>query len=347
MTPQRIAILAVAGTLGVLVLLLLVYGRPRRARQEPLPANFSRGDPDSVLEGPRLHRMLVWGVASMIFCAGFLAVYLAVEPFREASYAKKFLAASVERGRVEYKPATDEGESGANCASCHGPDGSGGFASTNPEWPAPPLNSVYGRLTRDQVQSIVERGRPGTPMPAWSVRFGGGLNDQKIDDVLNYIEKIQLKKLDRTKFEMAREERDGAKVFASKCAVCHGPDATGRAMGRPIPTFYAPDLTTEFYRLGIHVMRDRVARRLRIEMDLDPGDPDPEPAVVEAALARTPAAEILKAGEEASRETVNNGRPNTPMPAWKNRLHVENIDAVMAYLRSIQKSGAAAGGGGR
>jgi len=92
--PQTIAILVVVATLGLLVVLLLLYGRPRRARQEGVPVNFSRGDPDSVLEGPRLQRVQVWGVAAAIFITGFLVVYFVIEPFREAAYGKKFLHAS-------------------------------------------------------------------------------------------------------------------------------------------------------------------------------------------------------------------------------------------------------------
>ena len=79
MNPQKIAILVVAATLGLLVVLLLLYGRPRRTRQEALPTNFSKGDPDSILEGPRLVKVQVWGVASAILITGFLAftdVYL-------------------------------------------------------------------------------------------------------------------------------------------------------------------------------------------------------------------------------------------------------------------------------
>src|ERR671937_374105 len=101
MKPQTIAVLVVAATLGLLVVLLLLYGRPRVARQEGQPSNFSRGDPDSVLETQRLQRIQVWGVAAAIFITGFLAVYFVVEPFRQAAYGKKFLAASIARGEEQ------------------------------------------------------------------------------------------------------------------------------------------------------------------------------------------------------------------------------------------------------
>lgn len=329
MNPQQIAVLVVSATLGALLLLLLVYGRPRRSRQEPTPANFSRGDPDSVLEGPRLHRMLVWALASSVFIAGFLVIYLVVEPFREASYANAFLDRSVERGKFQF---TDAG--GANCASCHGPDGGGGFAATNPDWPAPPLRNVFHRFSRDEIQAIVERGRPGTPMPSWHIRFGGPLNDQQIDDIVNFVENIQVEKEDR--FELPADITQGARVFAEKCAVCHGSEALGRAMGKPLPTFYAPDLTTEFYRLGLGAKRTEIQARLTLEKD----GSQPSPEEVEARLAAVPLPEILTLGEQAAKETIENGRLNTPMPSWKNRIRPDQIDAVVAYLRSRQMAGA-------
>lgn len=325
MTSQQIAVLVVAGTLGLLVLLLLVYGRPRRSRQEPLPATFSRGDPDSVLESSRLHKLQVWALAGSVFCAGFLAIYLVAEPFREANYTQSFLDQSVERGELIYTTQ-------ANCQSCHGPDGSGGFAATNTDWPAPPLNNEFHRYTRNEIRSIIERGRPGTPMPAWAVEFGGPLNDQKVDDVVNFIFfKLTIPKDKR--FELATSVSDGRKVFEQKCASCHGPQAMGQAMGKPLPSFYAPDLTTEFYRLGIGVLKVSVAQELFAASD----GKAPSAAEVDAAIAKLTTAEVRAAGESAVRNTILNGRTNTPMPAWKNRIMPEQIDAVISYLKSIQR----------
>lgn len=309
MNPQQIAVLVVAGALGLLVLLLLVYGRPRLSDQEPPPANFSRGDPDGVLEGARLRKMQTWGMASAVFIAGFLAIYMVYEPFRQPAKARAMLNTSVERGKHHFGP---DGE--ANCASCHGPQGQGGFAATNTTWPAPPLDNVLQRYSLSQVKQIVKQGRPGTPMPTWGLEFGGPLNDQKIDDILNYLQTFQLPA--EKSFELAEDMTDGAQVFAQKCAVCHGRDARGQAMGRPLPTFYAPDLTTEFYRLGLDVLK-------QTQKDFD--------------ARRTTQQAILTAGEQAARNTIDNGRANTPMPPWKARIGPKQVDAVVAYLKSIQR----------
>jgi mono/diheme cytochrome c family protein len=316
--PQQIAVLIVAATLGLLVVLLFAYGRPRRTAAEGLPANFSRGDPDSVLETVRLQRIMTWGVASAIFMAGFLSVYFVLEPFRENYWDKKFLRESIERGAFEFTE-------GVKCIACHGPKGVGGNAQTDISWPAPPLTNEFQRYTRTEVRRIVEMGRPGTPMPSWGIAFGGPLNDQRLDDVINYLESIQTGAAH--KFELPETTTDGRDVFAQKCAVCHGQDAKGQAMGKPFPTFYAPDLTTEFYRLGIKVLRE----------DAKSKDPTLTDDAARALVARKPLAEILTAGEQAARNTITKGRQNTPMPAWQNRIGPKQIDAVVGYLKSIQR----------
>jgi mono/diheme cytochrome c family protein len=337
MKPQTIAVLVVAATLGLLVVLLLLYGRPRRTREEPLPANFARGDPDSVLEGPRLARVQVWGVASAIFITGFLAVYFVAEPFREVSYGKKFHEASVERGEKEFRPDASKGQSGANCASCHGPGGEGGFAATDPNWPAPPLRNVFARYSREEITRIVTMGRPGTPMPSWGIEFGGPLSDQKIEDIVNFVESLQVPEED--KWELPKTVTSGEQVFARKCAVCHGTNAQGQGLGQPLPTFFAPDLTTEFYRLGLKVKRVEVTTEIRNELLAKHSDQtEPTKEAVDARVGSLSPDEIMKAGQEAALNTIMRGRQNTPMPAWQNRLRPEHIEAVIDFLKSIQRT---------
>jgi mono/diheme cytochrome c family protein len=336
MTPQQIAVLVVVATLGLLVLLLLLYGRPRRTLQEPVPANFARGDPDSVLEGSRLLRVQTWGVASAIFISAFLAIYFVREPFREAEYGKKFLQASVDRGHIQFAPDPEKHETGANCASCHGPNGEGGFAATDPSWPAPPLNNEFQRYTRDEITRIVAQGRPGTPMPPWAVEFGGPLNPQAVDDVVNYLESIQLPA--NKKWELAANVTDGKEVFSKKCAVCHGPDAGGQGLGQPLPTFFAPDLTTEFYRLGLKVKRVEVTTELTNDLlAKHASNTAPSQDAINAAMNALTPDDIMKAGEQAALNTIMKGRLNTPMPAWQNRLRPKQIKAVVDYLKSIQR----------
>jgi len=67
-----------------------------------------------------------------------------------------------------------------NCAVCHGPNGEGRVGVTlGQDWPAirPDL----------RIKTAIERGVPGSPMPAWSQANGGPLADENIDDIVAFI----------------------------------------------------------------------------------------------------------------------------------------------------------------
>ncbi len=67
-----------------------------------------------------------------------------------------------------------------NCAVCHGLNGEGRVGvSLSKNWP-----SIRPDL---QVKSVIERGVPGSPMPAWSQDNGGPLADGDINDVVAFI----------------------------------------------------------------------------------------------------------------------------------------------------------------
>jgi mono/diheme cytochrome c family protein len=57
---------------------------------------------------------------------------------------------------------------------------------------APALNTVLSRFSPDQVNQIITYGRPGTPMQPWGVAGGGAKNEQSVDDLVAYLQSIQL-----------------------------------------------------------------------------------------------------------------------------------------------------------
>ena len=62
-----------------------------------------------------------------------------------------------------------------SCAGCHGSDGQLGAAR-------PLRDPLYLALVRkDTLRQIIAQGVPGTTMPAFSERLGGGLTDTQID----------------------------------------------------------------------------------------------------------------------------------------------------------------------
>ena len=64
------------------------------------------------------------------------------------------------------------------------------------DWKAPALNTVFYRFSREEVRYIITYGRPGSPMSAWGLDGGGPLNSQQIDNLLDYLESIQIPRED-------------------------------------------------------------------------------------------------------------------------------------------------------
>ena len=117
-----------------------------------------------------------------------------------------------------------------NCAGCHGADGQLG--------PAPPLNdAIFLAIVPDRVLgSVIAKGRPGTPMPAFAKDNGGPLTDAQINALATGIkprwsapEKSQEMAPLYTAAATASvgNKAQGTRVFAGACAPCHGPVGEG------------------------------------------------------------------------------------------------------------------------
>jgi mono/diheme cytochrome c family protein len=233
-----------------------------------IPQALRPGQPDEVLEGPRLERILAWGLLSTVVLAIFVPAYWLGEFQRQSHFEERFDEESVERGRLIFAvapPIPEEADPqafravereislGMGCANCHGanqpageePDentaAGGQFQFTPPgqtqavQYVAPPLNNVFTRWDEEVVRSTIERGRPGTDMPAWGVEYGGPMTGQMIDDVMNWLrtlpgnqnppEGISEACRDPSQGDL---ESCGQEIFEARCAVCHGPQGQGK-----------------------------------------------------------------------------------------------------------------------
>ena len=133
-----------------------------------------------------------------------------------------------------------------NCAGCHGADGRLGAAR--------PLNDpVYLALVpHERLRTILAEGVPGTSMPAFGAGAGGDLKDAQIDALAkgmlarwgqpDAVKGLTLPAYEaRVKGSSPAAREQGAAVYASACARCHGPGGRGGPTAGSIvdPTFLA------------------------------------------------------------------------------------------------------------
>jgi len=208
-----VSTLAISGSRGITialaitVLLLFVGGtaylmlrRPRRAGTPDIPPAMKPGPPDPELEKPRLERMMAWGIVTVVLMAIWVPAVWLREPKQNESDQRTFNAQSVAAGAASVQLNSEENPTGIGCVRCHGPDLGGGYNVFNGTVvPVPNLQTVCGgaKFGHTQIASLsdvvdtIAEGRTGTDMPSWSVKFAGSLDDQQINDIVNYVLSIQ------------------------------------------------------------------------------------------------------------------------------------------------------------
>lgn len=181
---------------AVAVFLNMRRGRKEVGAELELAANRRPYLSDEELEGPKLDRTLGFGLILLAIIGVALPLYWLGEPGRHDGAEEMFQETFVGRGEALY-------EEGAQCANCHGPNGSGGAAETPllnergefiemVNWQAPALNTALYRYSREEVYEIIQYGRPNTPMAAWGTDGGGPLTEQQVWNLVDYLESIQL-----------------------------------------------------------------------------------------------------------------------------------------------------------
>jgi cytochrome c oxidase cbb3-type subunit 3 len=144
---------------------------------------------------------------------------------------------------------------GENCAGCHGQDGKNG--------PGRPLNNaLYMKLIpREELHKVLEYGRPGTQMPAWSKAQGGPLSEKQIDALVDGMKTRWSKGFEPGKaalpsYSVGDDKGDpnhGKQLFTKSCNLCHGPHG---AIGPVTDPMYLSLVTDQMLRTSIIVGRD-------------------------------------------------------------------------------------------
>jgi mono/diheme cytochrome c family protein len=193
MSSSLVITLAVIG--GVAWLAFLGVSALRARGKEEVAPNAAPGRTDEELETRRLERVQQAAVLLSAFMAVGLPLYFLGEGARQESFVVQFDQESIRRGDhlvAEFK-----------CFQCHGAGGSGGGApyiekrlAVSTQWFAPSLDDVLYRYEPEEVNFWITYGRPNTPMPAWGVAGGGAMNEQQVQDIVNYLGSIQIPQQD-------------------------------------------------------------------------------------------------------------------------------------------------------
>jgi len=118
-----------------------------------------------------------------------------------------------------------------NCSGCHGPFGEGGPNPSNPNDIIAPISTREYLNTRDDVtlRSIISQGQPNFGMSPFGSAYGGPLEDDEIQAIVDYIRSWEADPPVELPPEVSPEtvSLDAAQVFADVCAQCHGPEGRG------------------------------------------------------------------------------------------------------------------------
>ena len=180
--------------MGTYILFNFRIGKREVGSEIDLAPNRVPHADDDELETRFLDRNLAWSLVTLTIVSLILPLYWLMEPARQDNAARDWVSRFETRGARNFEEA---------CVSCHGPGGTGGVASytitdvdggfvAQVEWKAPALTTVLSRFDESEVRSILNYGRPGTPMPAWGLPGGGPFTTQQVHQLVVYLRSIQL-----------------------------------------------------------------------------------------------------------------------------------------------------------
>jgi len=313
------------------VLINLREAKPEVGSEIDLAPNRSPGYTDEQLEGPRLTRSLLAGVAMLVIIGVGLPLYWIAEPGRMEGAISGYDAKFARRGLGLYESF--------GCNGCHGADGVGGVAAytfSDPRtgevksvaWKAPALNTVLLRYSEDEVRYILTFGRPFSPMSPWGTDGGGPMNEQQLQNLIDYLRSIQLcdpavagvcEKAQGEVLAGLEDARaanpgatDGELLFsldvgttggAYGCARCH---TRGWSYGEP--------QVSGGGALGPNLTGGSTARQFPVAADHE---------------------KFIADGSEDGRKYGSQGQGSGKMPGFGSLLTPEQIQAIVEYERSL------------
>lgn len=190
------AILLVLGAVFVVAATAALILRSRATREPApdIPPAMEPGPSDPALETPLLQKLQGWGVLLVAFFVIWLPYNWLIEPSTNLEQDKALKTEAIERGRRSVELFTEANQLGVGCVRCHGPELRGGVIGVGTGYAYPPdLTTVCGGPNTNHpliksladIYATIQQGRGA--MPSWSIRYEGALDDQQINDIVNYL----------------------------------------------------------------------------------------------------------------------------------------------------------------
>jgi mono/diheme cytochrome c family protein len=222
-TTAGVALAIAGGLIAVAAVAGLALRQRTRETGPDIPDALRPGPSDAALETPLLQKLQGWSVVMLAFFVVWIPATWIFEPSTNLNQEHELKEQAIERGARAVLPFSEENQLGVGCVRCHGPDLTGGIVQAGATFAFPPdLTTICGGASTghsaiysvDDIYQVISEGRPPV-MPSWSIRFEGALDDQQINDIVNYLVELSSKNVP---FEQN---------------VCLNPDASEKALDTP------------------------------------------------------------------------------------------------------------------
>lgn len=163
-------------------------------RGADIPRGMRPGPADAALETPLLQKLMGWGVVLVAFFVIWIPYTWIREPSENLKQEEAMRQAAIERGHRATLLFSEDNQLGVGCVRCHGPELRGGVIQAGDTLAYPPnLTTLCGGASTghtqiasvDDIYQVIQQGR--NAMPSWSIRYQGALDDQQINDLVNYL----------------------------------------------------------------------------------------------------------------------------------------------------------------
>jgi mono/diheme cytochrome c family protein len=194
-------VLLISGALIVAIALAVLFLRGRaRERGPDIPAAMRPGPADASLETPLLQKLQGWSLVLVLFFSVWIPITWLREPSENLKQEEDLQAQSIARGQRSVQLFSEENQAGVGCVRCHGAELRGSViqagvdANGQPAFVATPnLTTVCGGPNTNHlliksladIYTTIEQGR--NVMPSWSIKYKGALDDQQINDIVQYL----------------------------------------------------------------------------------------------------------------------------------------------------------------